>query len=219
MTNKISAEPVNHRTRVGMQRRERTRRKILEAALRVFARKGTDAAMIDDFIAEAGIARGTFYNHFRTTSELLQATVGWLSHDFVESITNDISGISDPLLRLATGIRIWLAKAEQDRPWAAFVARVDFIRELPFEPLRRDLSAGQQSGLFHFPDERVAFDLIAGTLIMAMHSYVQDKVPTDYTQHIVHIVLQGLGVDSLQIETALSHPLPAIQYPPLSLSC
>ena len=57
----------DHRTRVGRQRRARTQARILEAAFEVFARKGPDAPVIDDFIQAAGVARGTFYNHFRTT--------------------------------------------------------------------------------------------------------------------------------------------------------
>ena len=46
------------------------RLRIIEAALRVFAEKGPDVAVIDDFIHAAGVARGTFYNHFRTTEDL-----------------------------------------------------------------------------------------------------------------------------------------------------
>lgn len=212
MKDKSCAEPVNHRTRVGIQRRERTRQKILEAALRVFARMGTDAPLIDDFISEAGISRGTFYNHFRTTHELLQATAGWLSDGFVESIAQDMKDLTDPLFRLATGIRIWLAKAEQDLPWAAFVARVEFIRDLPFEPLRRDLHEGQKTGMFRFPNERVALELIGGTLIMAMHGYVQGNTPEGYTQDIVRMVLQGLGVVPECIEVALNYPLPEVKH-------
>ncbi|WP_445400740.1 TetR/AcrR family transcriptional regulator [Zobellella sp. An-6] len=217
MTNDANAKPVNHRTQVGRQRRERTRQKILEAALRVFARMGTDAPLVEDFVAEAGISRGTFYNYFSATDELLKATIEWLSSDIIESIEGEISNQPDPLLRLSTGLRFWLDKAEHDLSWASFVARPDFIKDLPFEPLRRDLHEGRQAGLFQFPNERVAFDLVAGTLILAMRSYVQGKVPADYTADIVRIVLQGLGVEPGRIETALAHPLPRMRRTPLSL--
>ncbi|MDN2580953.1 TetR family transcriptional regulator [Aquibium sp. ELW1220] len=36
------------------------------AAVAVFAQKSPDAASIDDFIEQAGVSRGTFYNHFRS---------------------------------------------------------------------------------------------------------------------------------------------------------
>ncbi|HNN08489.1 MAG TPA: helix-turn-helix domain-containing protein, partial [Azospira sp.] len=60
---------VDHRTRVGQERRERTRAKLLAAALPVFAKHGADAAIIDSIIQQAGVARGTFYNYFRTNDE------------------------------------------------------------------------------------------------------------------------------------------------------
>jgi AcrR family transcriptional regulator len=211
------AEPVNHRTLVGQQRRERTRLKILAAALKVFARSGTQAPLIEDFIAEAGIARGTFYNYFRTTSELLEATIEWLSADFIESIECELGEQIDPLSRLAIGLQLWLYKAEHDHAWASFVARPDFIKHLPFEPVWRDLHQGRQEGKLNFPNERVAFDLLAGTMIIAMQGYVQGNTPAGYTMDIVRIVLQGLGVEPAQIETALSCPLPTVRRLPVSL--
>ncbi len=50
----------DHRTRVGKERSARTERRILEAALEVFADRGPDAPAIDDFVQAAGVARGTF---------------------------------------------------------------------------------------------------------------------------------------------------------------
>ena len=217
MTKNTSAEPINHRTRVGKQRRERTRQKILEAALQVYARMGTDAPLIDDFIAEAEISRGTFYNHFSSTSELLQATVEWLNSDIIESIEGEIRNQTDPLLRLAIGVRYWLDKAEHDLTWAAFVARPDFIKGLSFEPVKRDLHLGREAGLFRFPNERVAFDLLAGTLILAMRGYVDGGVPEGYTADIIRVLLQGLGVNSDQIEEVLALPLPTMRRKPMSL--
>ncbi|KZE32936.1 TetR family transcriptional regulator [Crenobacter luteus] len=217
MTKSPTSEPVNHRTLVGRQRRERTRQKILSAALKVFARTGTNAPLIEDFIVEAGIARGTFYNYFRTTGELLEATIEWLSADFIESIECELGEQTDPLLRLATGLQLWLYKAEHDLAWASFVARPDFIKRLPFEPVWRDLHEGRQAGLLDFPNERVAFDLLAGTMIVAMQGYVQGNTPAGYTTDIVRIVLQGLGVEPARIDTALSHPLPMVRRLPVSM--
>lgn len=217
MTHAPASEPINHRTLVGQQRRERTRLKILAAALKVFARAGTNAPLIEDFIVEAGIARGTFYNYFRTTAELLEATIEWLSADFIESIECELGEQTDPLLRLAIGLQLWLYKAEHDLAWASFVARPDFIKHLPFEPVWRDLHEGRQAGQLHFPNERVAFDLLAGTMIIAMQGFVQGNTPAGYTTDIVRIVLQGLGVEAARIEAALSCPLPTVRRLPVSL--
>lgn len=52
----------DHRVRVGGQRHEKTRLRLLERALTVFNKKGQDVAVIDDFITAADASRGTFYN-------------------------------------------------------------------------------------------------------------------------------------------------------------
>ncbi|MDN0083302.1 TetR/AcrR family transcriptional regulator [Crenobacter sp. SG2305] len=222
MSQAQQTEPINHRTLVGRQRRERTRQKILNAALKVFALKGPEAPVIEDFIVEAGIARGTFYNYFRTTQELLQATLEWLSADLITSIETEIGDLSDSVLRLTTGMRLWLGKAELDPTWAAFFARPECIDQLPFgpvfAPVMQDLRNGHTAGLFQFTNERVAFDLIAGILVIAMRSHISGRTYPGYADDIVRITLQGLGVTPTRIEAALSHPLPALRRTPMSMS-
>ena len=55
------------------QRTAATRRKLLAAALRVFARDGFEAARIEDIAAEAGHTRGAFYANFDTKEDLFFA--------------------------------------------------------------------------------------------------------------------------------------------------
>jgi len=61
----------------GGGRRERTkalnRQAILDAARRVFAQLGFDAATVRDIIRCTGLASGTFYNYFRSKEEVLEA--------------------------------------------------------------------------------------------------------------------------------------------------
>src|SRR5690242_294097 len=114
----------DHRTRVGRERSARTETRILEAALGVFAEMGPDAPKIDDFVAAAGIARGTFYNHFESVDELLTATSEWTTRELIETIDTALQGIEGPALRLGVGLRLCFAWGEADPVWSRFVARV-----------------------------------------------------------------------------------------------
>jgi len=49
-------------------------RSIQEAALRVIARKGTNAATMQEIAEEAGVAKGTIYLYFRDRDELVEKT-------------------------------------------------------------------------------------------------------------------------------------------------
>ncbi|MCS7197843.1 MAG: TetR/AcrR family transcriptional regulator [Candidatus Bipolaricaulota bacterium] len=55
--------------------RETRRQQLLEAAVRVFARKGYRETSIDDIITEAEVARGTFYLYFPGKKEIFLAII------------------------------------------------------------------------------------------------------------------------------------------------
>ena len=74
----------DHRTRVAEQRRVKMRRRLIEAATRVFARQGPEGTVIEHVIEEAGVARGTFYNHFRSIDALLEAAKNELGHEIIQ---------------------------------------------------------------------------------------------------------------------------------------
>jgi AcrR family transcriptional regulator len=57
------------------EHKERTRRRIVQSARRLFNRRGFNGVSIDEIMAEAGLTRGGFYNHFNTKEELYAEVV------------------------------------------------------------------------------------------------------------------------------------------------
>lgn len=55
------------------QKTEVTRRKLMNAARRIFAREGFEAARIESIASEAGHTRGAFYAHFNSKEDLFFA--------------------------------------------------------------------------------------------------------------------------------------------------
>jgi TetR/AcrR family transcriptional regulator len=55
------------------RRAARTRRRILDAGLRVFSRSGYDGASMDDIALELEATKGLLYHHFRSKQDLLKA--------------------------------------------------------------------------------------------------------------------------------------------------
>lgn len=204
---------VGHRTRVGQERRARTQTRIVAAALRVFASKGADAPVIDDFIREAGIARGTFYNYFTRTEELLVAVSRSLEDDLMQSIEAEMGDLQDPVLRLATGVRLWLSWARADRVWCAFIVRSRFRGPLVERQLTADLKGGRRAGAFVYPNVETARDLVVGTVLEAMHRIMTKRVPAAYTDGVARAILQGLGLEARAIEKAMTRRLPALRRP------
>jgi AcrR family transcriptional regulator len=81
-------------TRVGYKRKDGIRRQaqIMEIALSIFADKGYHATSVDDIIEAAGIARGTFYLHFKGKRDILDRMIdNYLSSFYTQITPLDIS--------------------------------------------------------------------------------------------------------------------------------
>ncbi len=208
----------DHRTQVARERRARTQARIIEGALDVFARKGPDGAVIDDFIRAAGVARGTFYNYYKSTEELLAATTKWLEDDLMVSIETEIAHITDPVERLTSGVRMWLNKAKSEPEWCAFIVRVRWRGPLVEHQLTTDLKAGMRSGQFDIPGVDAARDLVVGTILEAMRRIVDDRPARSFDQQVTRVILRGLGLDPQAIARQLARPVPTMRRPSRSLA-
>ena len=204
---------IDHRTRVGRQRRAQTRRQIAAAALAVFADKGPDAPVIDDFIRAAGVARGTFYNHFSSTAELLEEATQLLEDNVMRWTLASVNEIEDPALRLATGVRFWLRWARADKIGCGFVVRSQFRGPLVEQQLTADLRAGRAPGKFRFPTVDTARDLVIGTILEAMSRMTRARVSKTFTDDIARLILQGLGTDKRTLDQFMTRKLPPVQLP------
>jgi AcrR family transcriptional regulator len=61
-------------------RTEATRRKLLEAAERIFAKEGFEAARLEDIASAAGYTRGAFYANFESKEDIFLALIEqWIS--------------------------------------------------------------------------------------------------------------------------------------------
>ncbi len=208
MANRSGAGRHDHRTRVGRLRSARTRSRILEAALRVFAEKGPDAPVVDDFVRAAGISRGTFYNHFDDVEELLEATSIWTTGHTVVAIDEAIQDVDDRAVRFGTGIRLFLSKAHSDPVWSLFVARVWKLG--PLDAPIRVLEEGLRHGVFRFPDVQVALDVVLGGMREALFEIGSGRKPEGYVRQVVQLCLQALGVAPGRIAAVLRRELPAL---------
>ena len=203
----------------GMVRRKITEARIIKAAIPIFAEKGPDSPVIDDFIKAAKVARGTFYNYFNNTDELLRAASVWLAEDLILSIEQELKPIRNPALRHGVGVRLWMAKAMQDQAWCGFVAtiwlsRIDIV-QAPF----RNIRLGMKAGEFSSPSIESGYDLALGTIRQGMLRILRDtgRVPTNYPDQIAVNIMQGLNASPSMIDQVLAYPLPELRRPAASM--
>jgi AcrR family transcriptional regulator len=190
----------SRRASIGLEKRERTRSSLIAAAYRVFARKEADAVTIDEIIAEAAVARGTFYNYFQTREEVLTAVAAALSDEMNHSIWAQSAEIEDPATRMAIAIRQFLHQAIRDSTWGWVIVRYGLVAAPLSETIATgvtiDLEAGIRLQRFQVTNQQAAIDLILGTGLMAMRTILGGHSEPDYPEQITELILKTLGVEA-----------------------
>ena len=96
------------------RRSARTRERILEAAVEVFARRGFHGSRIADIAEQAGIAYGLVYHHFRNKDDILAAIFGerWGNHmSYLAQLVESEASFRDKLARL---VHFWIESYRTD---------------------------------------------------------------------------------------------------------
>ena len=83
---------------------------IIEAAVRVFARKGYYNSRVSDIAREAGIAAGTIYLYFKTKDDILVTLFRDKMTDFVDTLRKAIAVESDAASKIRRLVCSRLAK-------------------------------------------------------------------------------------------------------------
>ena len=185
------------RTR-GYKKKERTRRHLVEAGVRVLAAKG-EGLTVSDVVAEAEVSNGTFYNYFPDREAFIDAVT---EHSAL-SLAADAAKqpIEDPAERFALATMGMLRHARRDETWARVMLRLvsrpgsglDLSRYLS-----EDLNEGHAQGRFSVGAEDAALDQVAGLVVMTMRRFVDGRAGEGAERKAVERGLVALGVDAAE---------------------
>jgi AcrR family transcriptional regulator len=213
-----ASQPVPRKSRaeIGEQRRARMRRRLMEAGARAIATHGLARATIDDFIAEARVSRGTFYNHFSMREDLLEALWEKAGRDPFREIHRACAGIADPAERLAAVTRSVLHRCVEDPTLGWLIVAMSADRRTVNEDLRTyprpDLALGREAGRFVFDDLASASDLVVGTVRTGLRALLSDTRAPGYVESLCRLILSALGMDRAEAGRISRLPLdPATQ--------
>lgn len=203
-------------------RKERARELLMESATHLFAVQGIDGTTIDEIVERAGVAKGTFYNHFGDRTAIARALADSMRDDLREAVAALNAGIVDAALRVHRGVRLYVFMAEQNPTRARLLLRlyenvVDPTRH-GNERLVEDLASGIEAGRFRVPNAEVALHLVLGLTMAAMRHIVSSKLTAtkaeEYRNQIAVLLLQGLGLRATEISSVLRR---AIEVPRFAL--
>jgi len=167
---------------------EEKRRLILDAAARVFARKGFHTSRVGDIAEEAGIAHGLLYHYFASKDEVLETVFrenwGELLERFAAVEASDGPADEKLLGLVKILLRTWrndpdlvtVMVREVGRS-AHLSAQVDDIGR-GFEVIQRVIEQGQAEGVFRAElDPRLASWVVYGGLEEILTGWVMGRLP------------------------------------------
>lgn len=192
-------EPENWRVRVGRERREKMRERLLEAVLTCYAAaKQHEAPTIEDVIKEADVSRATFYLHFLSLEEAVNALGLAIAGETVRNMAALLTMSETPLQHLATGIQLYLLRSVTDQKWAAFGSRTDFLsRDTTLRKTQQQhLLAAREAKALAFNEVEAATSLMNGAMQEAMrHLVLTNERHRSFVEETTVMILCGLRAD------------------------
>jgi len=172
---------------------EEKRRLILQAAVRVFARKGFHDSRVGDIAEEAGVAHGLLYHYFDSKDELLET----IFHDtWAELLVamREVEESAAPAREQLHGVaaillRSWRRDPDLVRVLVREVARSPHLQKRlmevgeAFAAIQRMIERGQSDGDFRTDlDARLASFVFYGALEETLTGWAFGQLPDDDEQ-------------------------------------
>ena len=128
-------------------RAARTRAALIAAGFELLAERPIDAIPIDDVVARAGVAKGSFFNHFRDKSAFASAIGDEVRLELELRIAASNAGVADPLTRIAGGMSTGAVFALAKPKRTIVLLRSHASSTLSSHPLNRGLAEDMDAAL------------------------------------------------------------------------
>ncbi|UDY25421.1 TetR/AcrR family transcriptional regulator [Nocardioides sp. Kera G14] len=191
---------------------EATRTRLIGAARRLVAELGPDAVTIAQITSAADLGTGTFYNYFATRDDIVTAVI----QDTVESMGQRLDAMtadmSDPAEVFAASLRQLMGTAVSEPVWAWFVVRIGAAHPALIDILgpraTRDLKRGIDEGRFQIENLPMTADVVFGSLLAAIHSYLSSDRQGDQPAQYAELNLRMVGLSRADAAEVCRRPLP-----------
>jgi len=194
---------------------EEKRRLILDAAARVFARKGFHASRVGDVAEEAGVAHGLLYHYFASKDEVLD-TIFREHWEHVLERLHAVETSSEPAEQQLRGVANvllsgWLREPDVVSVVIREIARSAHLAERatellrPVGVIRRIIERGQSAGEFRRDlDAETAAIVFYGGIDELISGWVLGRLAGDERdvahaeRHVVEMLTTALAADELR---------------------
>ncbi len=202
------------------RRRVRTREALLSAGCTLFASRDVDGVSVDEIVAAAEVAKGSFYNHF-ADKDVFAREIGAAVRRQVELAINEANaGIEDAAEHLARALCVFVRFAIEHPDSARVLWKLNSGATMADAPINRGLRDVVQRGIradrFRHVDLEGGILLVMGIIVIVLRHVLEERVvtpPGAVAANMAAGLLRALGITTSQsgrlAESAAADLLPA----------
>jgi AcrR family transcriptional regulator len=196
----------------------RTRRRLLEAGHRLIASRGVSGLRIAEITSEAGVAIGSFQNHFASKDELVEEVV----REAIETLAAEIidPGVEggDPAEVAIAALRRFVRLAYDDPDFCRLLVNLEHGEELFVEAIRpfaqTALERAVEAGAFEIEDMDIAVTSIVAGALAVIRRILDGHIGADADIALAQTTLLGFGLSADESARIAELPLPPSRLTP-----
>lgn len=187
---------------LGGKKKERTRSALIDSTISEIASNGFYKLSIKEIARTAGLANGTFYNHFESLDEIVKQAVMAVANEIVENIAISIADIDDGLERFIVSTDKMISQLVTEPSWGSiFVAAWHNIPEHG-ENVRRflqaDLRKAKRQKLFDMKVTNLLENQIITIIMYCISAQLKDGENDKIQEETYEALLRLLGISPEQ---------------------
>ncbi len=152
----------------GDGKRSRTRKRLIDAALRLMSERGIVATSVSEISAAADVANGTFYLHFRNKSEIVSVICQSMTLAMHTEMDSKRAHVLDGAARVLFATQQFIEIAADEPVWGNLLLRAiaesNAIKDDLSRYMRADVDAGIKQGLFRSDGDEFVIDCLLAIL-------------------------------------------------------
>jgi AcrR family transcriptional regulator len=198
-------------------KRERTRKKILDAAFELIGNEQGLTVRIEEICAAADVSRGTFYNYFTSLEQLFEVLAVELSHELNRALVLTWDETRSHAEGGNAAIQHYLNYARRDPAWAWAMVHLSAFGPTfgaeSWDACYRSIAKGIEAGEFDLPNATVGRDLMTGAVMASVRTMLRSGSSRSQPRIVAYHVLRALGVPDSRAKEIADSPLPDIVVP------
>lgn len=184
-------------------RAARTRSALIAAGFDLLAEKPIDAIPIDEVVARAGVAKGSFFNHFADKPAFASAIAEEVRGELEGRITAANAAVADPFARIAGGMVVAASFALAEPKRTIVLLRSSANSTITSHPLNRglveDMKAALAAGLVREAARTGGVLYWLGLCQVLLANFVEERPDPDAARErlgaMLVLGLTGLGAE------------------------